>query len=187
VAYYAAVTVVTILVRSDAISAADIDSNADAVADGHVLDLLTSGLAVDGSLVAWQIGLGALAAALVIRREGPVVWWLAALAGHVGSALITYALIGVATALGSASADASSDDPDYGISAVLAATLGALSASGVRAGDRLIVAVGIVAFVALLPFSIGWVDIEHPLAFGLGAAVVLGLGSHHARALRRQR
>jgi hypothetical protein len=108
-AYYAAVTVVTILVRSDAVSASDVDSSAAAVA------------------------------------------------------------------------------PDYGISAVLAATLGALSASGVKAGDRLIVAVGILAFVALLPFSIGWVDIEHPLAFGLGAAVVLGLGSHHARALRRQR
>lgn len=184
-----AVIVVTILVRSGDLGASEIDSSADELADGQALRLLTSGIVVEGPLAAWQIGFGALAAAVVIRREGAAVWWAAVLAGHVGSALIAYAIIGFGSAVGSASAEDAANDPDYGISAVLGATLGALLASGLRRGDRMIGALGIVAFFGLLPFSIGWVDIEHLLAFGLGAGVVLWLGSRStdARSLRRQR
>jgi hypothetical protein len=43
-------------------------------------------------------------------RHGAVTWWLAALAGHVGSALLAYAIIAVADALGSASAGRVEDD-----------------------------------------------------------------------------
>lgn len=65
--------------------------------------------------------------------------------GHAGSALVAYAVIGLATALGSSSADAAADDRDLGISCVLAATLGALLASGIESRDRVIVAAGIVS------------------------------------------
>ena len=187
VAYYVAVVVVTTLDRSDALSPSTIDSNADGVADGHLLGLLTSAIAVAGPLVVWQIALGAFVTAVVIRREGAAVWWVAALVGHVGSAVVSYAIIGLASALGSASADDAANDPDYGISAVLGASLGALFASGLRAGDRMITTFGIAGFVGLLPFSFGWLDVEHPVAFGLGAAVVLRLGSTDPVALRRQR
>lgn len=187
VAYYVAVVVVTILDRSDALSPSTIDSNADGVADGHLLGLLTSAVAVAGPLVVWQIALGAFVTTVVIRREGAAVWWVAALVGHVGSAVVSYAIIGLASALGSASAEDAANDPDYGISAVLGALLGALFASGLRAGDRMITTFGIAGFVGLLPFSFGWLDVEHPVAFGLGAAVVLRLGSTDPVALRRQR
>lgn len=99
VAYYAAVIVFTILVRSGDLSASGIDSSADELADGQVLRLLTSVIAVEGPLAVPQIALGAFVAAVVIRREGAAVWWVAALVGHVGSALISYAIIDLASAL----------------------------------------------------------------------------------------
>jgi len=187
VVYLAAVIVFTILVRSGDLSVPGIDSSADGLADGQLLSLVTSGIAVAGPLAVWQILLGAFVAAVVIRREGAAVWWVAALVGHVGSALISYAIIGLASALGSASAEDAANDPDYGVSAVLGASLGALFASGLRAGDRTITGFGIAGFIGLLPFSFGWLDMQHPLAFALGAAVVLRIGSTDPAALRRQR
>jgi hypothetical protein len=118
-----------------------------------------------------QIAVTALAVAVVVRLEGAALWWVAALVGHVGSALITYAFIGVAIALGSADAEAASRDDDFGISCVLGGTLGALLASGVRRRDRTLVGVAVFGFVALLGFSLDWYGPEHPISFALGYAV----------------
>jgi hypothetical protein len=120
-----------------------------------------------------QIALTALVSFVVIRLNGPAVWWAAVLVGHVGSALLAYAIVGLAIALGSSGAEAAADDPDFGISCVLGASLGALYASGWRV-------VGAIGFVLMLPFSIDWYGPEHPLSFVLGALVVAG-----ARRLRR--
>ena len=144
----------------------DLQSSADQVADGELWRLFSSGLVVDG-VAAPQIALTALAAFAVIRLQGPAVWWAAVLVGHVGSALLAYAIVGVAMALGSGGAEAAANDPDFGISCVLGASLGALFASGWRV-------VGAVGFVLLLPFSLDWYGPEHPLSFVLGAAVVAG-------------
>jgi hypothetical protein len=119
---------------------------------------------VDG-VAAPQIALTALASFAVIRLVGPAVWWAAVLVGHVGSALIAYAILGIAILLGSGGAEAAANDPDLGISCVLGATLGALFASGWRV-------VGVVGFVLLLPFSLDWYGPEHPISFVLGALVV---------------
>jgi hypothetical protein len=181
------VVVVTILARSDTLGVSGPGSSVDELADGNLLGLFTSALPVEGPLPVLQIAAAALAAAAVIHRAGAVVWCSAALVGHVGSALLTYGIVGLASALGSTSAENASNDADYGISAVLAASLGALLASGLRAGDRLLIALGVVAFVALVPFSIGWLDLEHLFAFGLGAAVALRLGSADPSSLWRQR
>ena len=109
---------------------------------------------------------------MVIRREGPALWWLVAVVGHAGSALVAHALIVLASASGSGSAESAADDRDLGISLVLGATLGALLVSGVRRGDRFIAALGVPGFVGLLPFSVGWLDVEHSIAYLLGAAIV---------------
>lgn len=106
---------------------------------------------------------------MVIRIQGPAVWWAAVLVGHVGSALLNYAIIGIAILFGSSAAEAAADDPDFGISCVLGASLGALFASGYRL-------IGVVSFVLLLPFSLDWYGPEHPLSFALGALVVAGAG-----------
>ena len=142
----------------------DLQSSADQVADGELWRLFSSGLLVDG-VAAPQIALTALAAFAVIRLQGAAVWWAAMLVGHVGSALIAYAIVGIAVALGSGGAEAAANDPDFGISCVLGATLGALFASGWRV-------VGAIGFVLLLPFSLDWYGPEHPLSFVLGALVV---------------
>jgi hypothetical protein len=166
--YFIAVAVLTATADTSAL-----ESSADLVAEGEVWRLLTSGLVVDG-VAAPQIALTALAAFIVIRLQGAVVWWAAALVGHVGSALLAYAIIGVAIALGSEGAEAAADDPDFGISCVLGATLGALFASGFRL-------VGAIGFILLLPFSIDWYGPEHPLSFALGAVVVGAVGNGRLR------
>jgi hypothetical protein len=170
-AYLAAVVVVTVLERSGSIDAGSLQSSADLTADGELWRLLTSALVVDGA-AAPQIALTAVAAFAVIRLEGAGVWWAAVIVGHVGSALAAYAIVGVAIALGSDGADAAADDPDFGISCVLGATLGALLAAGVRRRDRTLTAIGAAAFVLLLPFSLDWYGPEHPLSFALGFGVV---------------
>lgn len=156
-----------------------IQSSADALADGEVWTLLTSALEVEGGVPGLQLLLTAIVAGAVIVREGPRLWWGVALAGHVGSALIAYGIIGIAELLSSASADRVADDADYGVSCVLAASLGALAVSGFLAArgknadswDRVALVAGLIGIVALLPLSFGWYGIEHPIAYLLGAGV----------------
>jgi hypothetical protein len=145
-----------------------LESSAELVAEGELWRLFSSGLVVDG-VAAPQIALTALASFAVIRLDGAGVWWAAILVGHVGSALLAYVIIGIAILLGSDGARAAADDPDFGISCVLGATLGALFASGLRL-------VGALGFVLLLPFSLDWYGPEHPLSFALGAMVVACAG-----------
>jgi hypothetical protein len=172
-AYFLAVIVTTVLERSGSVEVSALQSSADLIAGGELWRLLASGLVVEGAAVP-QILLTAIAAIAFVRLEGAVLWWAAVLVGHVGSALLAYAIIGVASALGSGGAEAAADDPDFGISCVLGATLGALFASGLRRDDRTLVGVAALGFFALLPFSLDWYGPEHPLSFVLGAAVVLG-------------
>jgi hypothetical protein len=137
-------------------------ASADAVAGGRVWLLLTSGLAAQAPAPLAQVAITAAVAALVIARLGAAAWWRAALAGHVLSALIVYALIGLAGATEAAT------EPDYGVSCVLGASLGALLT--VRR-DRVATTVGVLGALALLPLSFGWLGLEHPLSVAIGAAV----------------
>lgn len=158
-------------------------SSADEVADGRVWVLFTSSLEVAGSLPLLQILLGAAVAAAVIVREGPRLWWVVALVGHVGSGLIAYGIIGLAELLlDSTSAQRVADDADYGVSCVLAASLGALMMSGAialtrrrgrraRRWDGAAFGAGVLGMIGLLPMSFGWYDVEHPISYALGAVV----------------
>jgi hypothetical protein len=174
VAWLAAVTVIAVtgadLTRSEA------GASPDSLADGAVWRLLTSSLLVDAGVPGVQIAIVAAATALVIARHGAVTWWLAALAGHVGSALLAYAIIAVADELGSASADAAEDDWDYGISCVLAALAGVLFAGAAKRregpGDIALMAAAAAALVAWI-VTIDWYGIEHVFAFALGAGVLV--------------
>ncbi len=171
-----------------------VHSSAKDVADGRLWLLLTSALDVDGALPVLQVVLVGVVATFVIAREGPRVWWLAVLCAHVVSALFAYGVIGVAAGLGSDAAERVADDPDYGVSCVLAGSVGAMFASGLLArrrprtdvlrgraphrfalgpsADRVAVVGGAVGFLGLLTIAFGWYDMEHPIAFALGAGVV---------------
>jgi hypothetical protein len=138
----------------------ELPASAQAVGHGRVWLLLTSALAAQEPYPVAQVGLFAAVAALVIARAGAGGWWRAALTGHVGSALVAYALIAVA------GADAT--EPDWGVSCVFGASCGALLA---LPGRRL---VGLAGALALLPLSCGWLGLEHPLSVALGYAVTAG-------------
>ena len=137
-----------------------VPASAEAVAHGRVWLLLTSALAAQGPAPLAQVTLAAAVAALAIGRIGAAAWWRAALAGHVGSALIVYALIGLA------GAERAANTPDYGVSCVLGASCGALLT--VKGAPRVI---GVVGTLALLPLSFSWIGLEHPLSVAIGAAV----------------
>ena len=136
---------------------------------------MSSALIADDGVPLLQVALVAAVTALVLVRHGAVVWWLAALAGHVGSTLIGYALIGCAAALGSGSAERAAGAWDYGISCVLAAQLGVLCAGAVRRRDRSAGDVALAAASSLaVPVwlaTIDWYGVEHLLAFAIGAGV----------------
>lgn len=158
----------------------ELGSSPDSLVSGEVWHLLTSALLVDGEVPLFQLALLAAVTAAVILRHGPRIWWAAALLGHVGSALLAYVAIGIAIALGNGAADAISDDWDYGVSCVMAAQFGVLFAGAVlhrRRGrgdavDLLLIGAACVALLAWLA-TIDWYGIEHPLAFAIGAAVLL--------------
>ena len=137
-----------------------VPASAEAVAHGRVWLLLTSALAAQGPVPLAQVALAAAVAAFAIGRIGAAAWWRAALAGHVGSALIVYALIGLA------GAERAASTPDYGVSCVLGASFGALLT--VKGAPRVI---GVVGTLALLPLSLTRIGLEHPLSVAIGAAV----------------
>jgi hypothetical protein len=170
VAYYVVVLVDVILRRDTGlIHAADLGSSPTDVAKGELERLLSSALVVEGPLAIGQIALTAGLTWMVVARHGPRAWWGAAVSGHVGSALVAYALIALAVAAG-LTPDRVEDQPDFGISAVLAATAGALSAGALRRGDRRLAFACLAGLVIVVAISLDWYGIEHPLAFALGAA-----------------
>lgn len=153
-------------------------SSADLVFDGRVWLLASSSLDItpEFDLIQWLILAATMS--LVIYRQGPRLWWAAAIAGHVGAALISYSLIESAVLLGSKSAEVSAGQADFGVSIVLAASLGALTASGLTArrlenggrarGDRFALVTGLVGLVGMAAFSIGWYDIQHLIGYAIG-------------------
>lgn len=178
VAWLAAVAVIQ--VTGADLTRSEVGASPDTLAQGALWRLLTSALLVDAGLPALQIALAAAVTALVLVRHGAVVWWLAALAGHIGSALLAYPIIAVAHALGSDSAGRVEDNWDYGISCVLAGLTGALFAGSVRRirartagpGDVALTAAAAIALAAWV-VTIDWYGVEHVLAFGLGAFVLV--------------
>ncbi len=153
-------------------------ASADRIAEGKVWLLLTSSLNVVVELDTVQWFLLAAATVAVIYRLGPRVWWITALTGHVVSALISYAAIEIAVELGSGSAAASAREADYGVSIVLAASLGALTESGLLAGernpegrdlgDRISIACGLIGLAGMVAVSFGWYDSQHLIGYAIG-------------------
>lgn len=189
VAWLAAVALIRILGVD--LTPPDIGASPDALVAGDIGRLLSSSLIIDAELPLLQVALLATVTAVVIVRHGPRLWWIAALVGHVGSALIAYAIIAGGIALGFDSAERIADDWDYGISCVLAAQFGVLFADSLRRlrggrghrGDWLLLGATTTGLLGWLA-TIGWYGIEHPLAFGLGAAVLV---LWERRGLARQR
>jgi hypothetical protein len=159
----------------------DLASSPAAIARGRLWSLVTSGLLVTRDPIV-QLVAAALLTVAAIQALGPATFWLAAAAGHLGSALLAYAGIGLLWLLARADVDSVTDAPDFGISCVVLGVLGALAvaASGRRpaAWRMLAVAAGAAICAVIPPF--GLAAVEHALAFALGAAAAAAAtrGSH---------
>jgi hypothetical protein len=178
VAYFAAV-VVGVFVDYDPPALA---SSPSSLVNGEVWRLLTSGLAVEGRFPLFQIAVAALASFEVIRLWGPIAWWGVVLSAHVGSALVAYALIGIFDALGTESAEKVTNDLDYGVSIVVTGSLGALFATAFIRGHRRLVLLSLLGVIAVVPLTLDWYGIEHPLGFAFGAAFIVWWDRRERRA-----
>jgi hypothetical protein len=156
------------------------------VAAGNVWALITSGLVVAGDPLPQLVGTG-LTALLVVELLGAPAFWAAALAAHVGSALIAYVGVGVMWLVARADVDAVVAAPDYGISCVWAGAAGALAggALGRRpARERTVAIVGLGVLVAGLARGAALAGVEHGLSFCLGAFTVIALDQRAAARAR---
>jgi hypothetical protein len=122
--------------------------------------------------------------ACVVLLAGAPAFWRAAIAGHVGSTLVAYAIIGVLVLFHPASVRDLLSAPDYGISCVYAGALGGLAVAGARHG-RTVALLGLAgAALGMLPLlepglvtsagTLKLATLEHGCAFALGA---LGVAS----------
>jgi type IV secretory pathway VirB2 component (pilin) len=153
-----------------------------ALAEARLWSLLTSALLVQSPLF-WSLVSFALLGLLTLRICGSPTLWIAAVAGHIGSTLAVYALLASARTVDGDLFQVVQRAPDYGVSAVSAAWLGAVACASWRARDRTLRGklATVVAVVAVALF--GWtlrrhlniLDLEHVIAFGVGVVVPLQL------------
>jgi hypothetical protein len=177
------VAALTVVVRAHlGLSPTALAASPERTAEGKLWLLVTSGLLVDHPVVISLVAFAALAA-LAFAFCGARVFWIAALLGHVASTLLVYLLVAL-TRLAEPQAFAGAlRSPDYGVSAISAAWLGAVAATSWRqrsrtpAGRAAIVlgcaAVGLFAY-SLRP-DVTILSSEHLVAFGLGIAVAAPL------------
>lgn len=171
VAYFAAVAAIAVARGlGGAPHAGLLASSPAGVVRGELWKLFTSGLVVSGPVGA-ELPAAAAIAALAVRRLGARTFWVAAVLGHVGATLLAYVGVGVVWLAARADVDGVVDVPDYGISCVSLAAVGALVGEAMRARRESVglaaVAAGI-AVLAVLGFGSGLAGIEHVLAFTLG-------------------
>ena len=168
-----AISVATAGTRAGLVSPRELASTPASIADGRVWLLTTSAIVADRPAVASILGF--LAVGLVsVKLCAPRVAWIAAAGGHVFSALIVYAALGVVRLLDPSAPGGVQHLSDYGTSAIIAAWIGAI-AYRLWALERAVASVALVVASALLGWyfkgTVTLLDTEHAvaLAFGIGA------------------
>jgi hypothetical protein len=174
------VTGVTFATRAHELPLAPFVASAMKLASGQVWVLPASALIVDRPVLVGLAAFSVLAVA-TLRICGARTFWLAAAAGHAGSTLLVYAIIGSTQLADPEMFSAAAARPDFGVSAIQGAWVGAITATAwIRAGtdyrDRSLVAAGVcaVAGVAwLLHPDPSILTTEHLFAFLIGCGIVL--------------
>ena len=173
------VTAITLAIRAHELPLTPFVASATKIASGQIWVLAASALVVDRPVLIGLAVFGLLAVA-TLRLCGARTFWLAAAAGHAGSTLLVYAIIG-STQLADPQAFASAAvRPDFGVSAIQGAWVGVITATAwSRAGsdqrNRGLVAAGVCAVA-----GVGWwlhpdpsiLTTEHLFAFLIGAGIV---------------
>jgi hypothetical protein len=145
-----------------------------AVGEGKLWLLLTSGLLADTpwlpSLLGFAIVLAVALYVLPLRQVLAV-----AVAGQLLSALLIYGIIGAARLVDGHAFGSVVDLQDYGVSAMIAAWIGAVACVAWVGHSHLRVAAGcLVCLVVGLAFrpTLTFLDSEHIVAFAIGVAIV---------------
>ena len=173
------VTGITFATRAHELPLTPFVASATKIASGQVWVLPASALIVDRPVLIGLAAFGVLAVA-TLQFCGARTFWLAAAAGHAGSTLLVYAIIG-STQLADPEMFASAAvRPDFGVSAIQGAWVGAITATAwSRAGtdhrNRSLVAAGVCAVA-----GVGWwlhpdpsiLTTEHLFAFLIGCGIV---------------
>lgn len=170
-------TVVTVANRLGEFRLSALASSPAAVGEGKVWLVVSSALLADRPAVVSLIGFWIVGFAALLVCSARLVAG-AAVGGHILSALAIYGVIGVAR-LASPHAFASvMHVPDYGMSAIIAAWLGAMAGVLWRRhqelGPRLLVILGTLVCLGvglLFRPDMTFLDSEHVLAYALGVAL----------------
>ena len=173
----AVVSSLTALQRVGAVPLASLAASPREVADGRVWLLVSSG-AIAADPLLWSLlsfcGLAFITLALCGRQ----ILWFAAFTGQTLSTLLGYSIIGVSRLVEPGAFQRLVSAPDYGLSAISAAWLGAIAAVEWRkrreSVGRAAIVLACVAAACLAWFVRGRgldaLDSEHVFAFAIGAA-----------------
>jgi hypothetical protein len=165
------------------LSTAAVSASPSRVAHGDLWLLATSGLVVQRPIALSLVSFVALAV-LVVVVCGSRVLWLSAVVGHVLSTVIAYGLLAAVRFADRTAFASLQHAPDYGVSAIAAAWLGAIACTAwPRHGAALRRKAGVVlSCVAVALFAwmtqrhvqrhLTFLDSEHGFAFALGVLVV---------------
>jgi len=168
---------VTAANRAGWVRLSDLAASPKAIADGRLWLLLTSGVVADRPWLPSLLGF-ALVGFVALSLAGARVVVLAALAGHVLATLLVYGFLGAAATVDRGAFAHLVDQPDIGLSAIIAAWIGVVSCVVWRRfrsqRAHLLNALGCVG-CALIGFAfrpdVNVLDSEHLVAFALGVAV----------------
>lgn len=173
----AVAAVTTVASRSGWIGVSHLAASPNAIAQGKIWLLLTSGVVADRPWLPSLLGFAIVAfAALSAARVRVVV--LAALAGQVLATLVVYGCFGLARAVHPGAFDALENTPDIGLSAIIAAWIGVVAqALWRRHGSRVahvLIGLGCIGCALIgLTFrtNLTALDTEHVVAFALGVSI----------------
>ena len=178
-ALFVVVVCMTEAIRARLLSVGPFAATAARVAAGQLWLLFSSGLVVDRPVTIGLIAFG-LIASVTLWVCGARTFWVAAIAGHVGSTLLVYAIIGLSRLTDPHLFSAAVASPDFGVSAMQGAWGGALTArAGLACGRRFVQRAATVAGVCVLG-GVAWLlhpdpsilTFEHLFAFAIGSAIV---------------
>ncbi len=177
-AWVSGVVAVTIAVDHHEVRLASVACSPAKVEDGSLWSLFSCGLAVQRPVLISVVTFAALGVA-TIALCGAGVTVMSALIGHVGSTVLAYALLATYRLADPHAFGSLLTRPDYGVSAISAAWLGALAVTGwtARNADRrgraaVVLAVCVVAvFAYMLRRTATILDSDHVFAFVIGVGV----------------
>jgi len=173
------VTALTLVIRAHDLSLASFAASAAKIGAGEVWLLPASALVVDRPVYVGLVAFGLLGFA-TLRMCGTRIFWVVAVAGHIGSTLAIYAIIEASRLTDPDVFTSALARPDFGVSAMQGAWVGAIAATAWgRAGADSRARASVTAGVCALAGVAWWLHpdpsiltTEHLIAFLVGWGVV---------------